>query len=74
MKKVFELDFEGRKIVVEAGEIAKQTAAAVLVRYGETVVLSNCVMSNHTVDWISFLSPSNIKKECMLLVKSQVHS
>ena len=54
MKKVFELDFEGRKIVVEAGEIAKQTAAAVLVRYGETVVLSNCVMSNHTVDWDFF--------------------
>ncbi|MCQ2801064.1 MAG: polyribonucleotide nucleotidyltransferase [Bacilli bacterium] len=54
MKKVFELDFEGRKIVVEAGEIAKQTKAAVLVRYGDTVVLSNVVMSNHTVDWDFF--------------------
>ena len=54
MKRVFELDFEGRKIVVEAGELAKQTAAAVLVRYGETVVLSNCVMSSHTVDWDFF--------------------
>lgn len=54
MKRVFELDFEGRKIVVEAGELAKQTSAAVLVRYGETVVLSNCVMSNHTVDWDFF--------------------
>ncbi len=54
MKKTFELDFEGRKIVVEVGEIAKQTAAAVLVRYGETVVLSNVTMSNHTVDWDFF--------------------
>ena len=54
MKKVFELDFEGRKIVVECGEIAKQTAGAVLVRYGETVVLSNATISNHTVDWDFF--------------------
>ena len=54
MKKVFELDFEGRKIVVECGEIAKQTAGAVLVRYGETAVLSNATISNHTVDWDFF--------------------
>ena len=54
MKKVFELEFEGRKIVVEAGEIAKQTAGAVLVRYGETAVLSNATISNHTVDWDFF--------------------
>src|SRR5574344_575363 len=54
MKKTFELDFEGRKIVVEVGEIAKQTAAAVLVRYGETVVLSNVTMSPKTVDWDFF--------------------
>ena len=54
MKKTFELDFDGRKIVVEAGEIAKQTKAAVLVRYGDTVVLSNVTMSKHTVDWDFF--------------------
>ena len=40
MKNTFELDFDGRKLVVEAGEIGKQTKAAVLVRYGDTVVLS----------------------------------
>ncbi len=54
MKKTFELDFDGRKIIVEAGEIAKQTKAAVLVRYGDTVVLSNVTMSKHTVDWDFF--------------------
>ena len=54
MKKKFELEFDGRKIVVEAGEIAKQTKAAVLVRYGDTVVLSNVTMSKHTVDWDFF--------------------
>ena len=32
-KKVFELDFRGRKIIVEHGELAKQANAAVLVRY-----------------------------------------
>ena len=39
-KKIFELDFRGRKIVVENGELAKQAAGAVLVRYGDTVILS----------------------------------
>ena len=44
-KKVFELDFRGRKIVVEHGEMAKQAHGAVLVRYGDTVVLSTAVVS-----------------------------
>ena len=44
MKKEFEYDFLGRKLVVEIGELAKQTNGSVLVRYGDTVVLSVCVM------------------------------
>ena len=44
MKKVFEMDFRGRKIVVENGEMAKQANGAVLVRYGDTVVLSTAVV------------------------------
>lgn len=44
-KKVFELDFYGRKIVVENGQLAKQADGAVLVRYGDTVVLSTAVVS-----------------------------
>ena len=44
MKKVFKLDFLGRELVVETGELAKQADGAVLVRYGDTVVLSVCVM------------------------------
>lgn len=44
-KKVFELDFYGRKIVVEHGQVAKQADGAVLVRYGDTVVLSTAVVS-----------------------------
>ena len=45
MKKVFELDFYGRKIIVENGELAKQAHGAILVRYGDTVVLSTAVVS-----------------------------
>ena len=44
-KKVFELDFRGRKLVVEHGELAKQAHGSVLVRYGDTVILSTVVVS-----------------------------
>jgi polyribonucleotide nucleotidyltransferase len=47
MKKVFELDFRGRKLVVEHGELAKQASGAVLVRYGDTVVLTTSVVSKN---------------------------
>ena len=46
MKKVFELKFEGKKFVVETGEIAKQADGAVLVRLNETVVLSTACASD----------------------------
>ena len=45
MKKTFEYDFRGRKIIVETGELAKQAHGSVLVRYGDTVVLSTAVVS-----------------------------
>ena len=47
MKKVYELDFRGRKLTVEIGELAKQAHGAVLVRYGDTVVLSTAVVSKN---------------------------
>ena len=47
MKKVFELDFHGRKIVVEHGELAKQADGAVLVRYNDTVILTAAVVSKN---------------------------
>lgn len=46
-KKVFELDFHGRKLVVEHGEMAKQADGAVLVRYNDTVVLTAAVVSKN---------------------------
>ena len=47
MKRVFEYDFQGRKLIVEHGELAKQAGGAVLVRYDDTVILSTCVMSSN---------------------------
>ena len=45
MKKIFETCFRGRNIIVEHGELAKQATGSVLVRYGDTVVLSTVVVS-----------------------------
>mgnify|MGYP002276481138 CR=1 FL=1 len=45
-KKTFTMDFNGRKLVVEVGEMAKQAAGAALVRYEDTAVLSVVAASN----------------------------
>ena len=45
-KRVFEYDFLGKKLIVETGEYAKQANASVLVRYGDTVILTAVVMGN----------------------------
>ncbi len=58
-KKVFELDFHGRKIVVEHGELAKQADGAVLVRYNDTVVLTAAVVSK-TVNLLSDFFPLTV--------------
>jgi len=47
MKKVFELDFYGRKITVEHGELAKQAHGSILVRFNDTVILSTAVVSKN---------------------------
>ena len=46
-KKVYEFDFRGRKLVIEHGEYAKQAHGSILVRYGDTVVLSTVVVSKN---------------------------
>ena len=44
-KRIFETEFRGRTLTVEIGEVAKQAHGAVLVRYGDTVVLSTVCVS-----------------------------
>ena len=42
-KKVFSYNWGGRQLQVEIGQLAKQANGAVLVRYGDTVVLTAAV-------------------------------
>ena len=42
-KQVFDLNFRGRPLSVEVGQMAKQANGAALVRYGDTVVLASAV-------------------------------
>ena len=58
-KKTFELDFYGRKIIVEHGELAKQADGAVLVRYNDTVILTAAVVSK-TVNLLSDFFPLTV--------------
>ncbi|MGI6324574.1 MAG: polyribonucleotide nucleotidyltransferase [Bacilli bacterium] len=48
-KQVYKLDFRGRNIKVEIGELAKQSNGSVLVRYGDTVVLSVAVLNKEVI-------------------------
>lgn len=41
----FEIEFGGRKLIVESGKMAKQANGAVLVRYGDTAVLATATAS-----------------------------
>ena len=58
-KKKYELNFHGRKIVVEHGEYAKQADGAVLVRYNDTVILTATVVSKN-VNLLSDFFPLTI--------------
>ena len=49
-KQVFETEWAGRPLIVEYGEVAKQANGAVLVRYGDTVVLSTATASKEPKD------------------------
>lgn len=49
-KKVFSMDWGGRPLSVEVGQLAKQANGSVLVRYGDTVVLTAAVASREPKD------------------------
>ncbi len=54
MKKVFELEFYGRTLKVEVGELAKQANGSCLVRYDDTVVLSTACAKKEPKTGIDF--------------------
>ena len=49
-KKVFSYNWGGRQLQVEIGQLAKQANGAVLVRYGDTVVLTAAVGTKQAKD------------------------
>lgn len=44
-KQTFSIEWAGRELTVEVGQVAKQANGAALIRYGETVVLSTATAS-----------------------------
>ncbi|KYG35013.1 polyribonucleotide nucleotidyltransferase [Alkalihalobacillus trypoxylicola] len=49
-KQVFTFEWAGRELTVETGQLAKQANGAVLVRYGDTAVLSTATASKEPKD------------------------
>lgn len=54
MKQRWEMTLGGRQLVIEYGQVAKQSNAAVLARYGDTVVLVTAVMATKAREGIDF--------------------
>jgi len=50
MHQTVEMELAGRKLILETGKLAKQANAAVLVRYGDTVILSTVTASPEPKD------------------------
>ena len=68
-KKVFKTEWAGRSLTIETGQLAKQANGAVLVRYGDTVVLSTATASKEPRDGDFFPLTETMKKKCMQQVK-----
>ena len=49
-RKTFTTDVAGKELSIELSQLADQANAAVIVKYGETVVLVTAVMSHADVD------------------------
>lgn len=54
MEKSFHMELAGRPLIVETGKMAKQASGAVLVRYGETVVLVTSTASKEAREGMDF--------------------
>ena len=54
MYKKFEMELAGRTLRVDVGRVAKQANGAVLMHYGDTVVLSTATASDKPREGIDF--------------------
>ena len=50
----FKLNLGGRELTIEASDLAEQANGNVLARYGDTLVLSTCVMSKENREGLNF--------------------
>jgi len=55
MSETFECSIAGRVLTLETGQLARQANGAVLVRYGDTVVLVTVCASSNTTDKLDFV-------------------
>ncbi len=68
MYKTYSMELAGRTLTVDVGRVAKQANGAVLIHYGETVVLSTATASDKPRDGIDFFPLSVDFEEKMYAV------
>ena len=54
MFKQYETELAGRKLIIETGKFAKQANGSVVVRYGDTTVMTNVTASKEPRDGVDF--------------------
>ena len=52
LKKTFETDYCGKRLIVETGYIAEQANGAVLLRLGDTAILVTHADREHVIDML----------------------
>ncbi len=68
MKRVFETTFAGRPLVIETGKLAQFANGSVLIRYGDTTILSTVTASTKPRDGVDFFPLSVDYEEKMYSV------
>ena len=68
MFKSYETELAGRKLTIETGKIAKQANGSVVVRYGDTVVMTNVTAAKEPKDDVDFFPLSVDYEEKMYAV------
>lgn len=68
MKKEYSIDVAGRTLTVQTGQLAQLANGAVLVKYGDTVVLSTATASSEPREGIDFFPLSVDYEEKMYSV------
>ena len=54
MYKIYETELAGRKLTIETGKVAKQANGSVIVRYADTVVMTNVAASKEAQEGVDF--------------------